>query len=364
MQQPRKVTVLLRRPVTIAIKAAILLQAVHPVFQRKWRIGYSKVKPLKHFIVGAFLKVFGRREGVARLDFACRFVVQHEVHLGKTCRSHFLLLAPDRDFKRRFVCCADQQRTGAARRIVNRITLIPFLNPINADHLRKNTRYFGRRIKLSLALAALCRKIAHQILVGVAQNIIAARLVILEIKLWALENGNQTSKLIHHFFACAQLRLIIEMRIVDHAAKVIISGFGKLGDDFVHFLANILISLQRNKIIEAPAFRHRNICILNPFEFVRNILHEQQGKNVILILRSIHAASQFIAASPKGAVQFILLNRHCRYHTFLIISFPDHSVGLPALEQLILSDNCIPNRRQECLNAIHDILKRNFTPSK
>ena len=117
-------------------------------------------------------------------------------------------------------------------------------------------------------------------------------------------------ELVHHFFAAAQLGFIIEMGIVDHTAEIVLPGFCQLGNDFVHFLADVFIAFQGNQIVETAAFRNSDIGIFYTLELVRDILHEQQGQDIVLILRGVHAASQFITARPKGTIQLIFLYRH------------------------------------------------------
>ena len=117
----------------------------------------------------------------------------------------------------------------------------------------------------------------HQIFIGVSKNIIAAGFVLFEIEFIALENSDQPGELIHHFFAAAQLGLVVKMGIVDHTAKIVFPGFCQLGNDFVHFFADVLIPFQRNQIVEAATLRNCNISIFYTLELVRDILHEQQG---------------------------------------------------------------------------------------
>ena len=115
---------------------------------------------------------------------------------------------------------------------------------------------------------------AHQIFIGITKNIITACLVLFEIEFVTLENGNQAGELIHHFLAAAQLGLVIEMGIIDYAAKIVLAGFCQLGDDLVHFFADIFITLQCNQIIEAAAIGDRNVGVFYTLELVCNILHE------------------------------------------------------------------------------------------
>ena len=106
------------------------------------------------------------------------------------------------------------------------------------------------------------------------------------------------------------------MGIVDHAAEIVLPGFCQLGNDLVHFFTDIFIALQRNQIIEAATFGNRNIGIFYALKLVRNIFHEQQGQDIVFILRGVHAAPQFIAARPKRTVQLIFLYCHVRLPRF------------------------------------------------
>lgn len=81
VQQPCEVAVLLGRSVTVAVKTAILFQAVRPILERKGRIGYGKVKSLQDFVIGALFKVVGRRKSIACLN-------------ALLCRTRFILARP------------------------------------------------------------------------------------------------------------------------------------------------------------------------------------------------------------------------------------------------------------------------------
>ena len=109
MEQPRKVAVLFRRSVAIAIKAAIILKTIRPVFQRKRRIGHRKVETLQHLIIGAFFKIAGSRKCISCSDLTGSLVVQDKVHLGKTCGSYFLFLSPNSNLEGGFIRCSNQK---------------------------------------------------------------------------------------------------------------------------------------------------------------------------------------------------------------------------------------------------------------
>jgi hypothetical protein len=60
----------------------------------------------------------------------------------------------------------------------------------------------------------------------------------------------------------------------------------------------------------APALRHVEQVALLARGFVRDVFHEQQDEDIILVLRGIHAAAQFIAGLPEGGVEFGFFKRH------------------------------------------------------
>ena len=151
---------------------------------------------------------------------------------------------------------------------------------------------------MPLTLAAFGRKVAHQIFVCVAENVIAAGFIVFEIEFRTLKDGDQSSEFIHHFLTLAQLRFIIKMRIVDHATKVIIARICKLGNHLIHLFADVFVAFQSNKIIKATAIRNCDIGIFYALEFIGYILDKQKRQNIILILRGVHAASEFIATCP------------------------------------------------------------------
>src|SRR5665647_1924419 len=61
---------------------------------------------------------------------------------------------------------------------------------------------------------------------------------------------------------------------------------------------------------------------------VRDVLHEQQSEDVVLVLGGVHAASQLVAALPQRPVQVRLLERHYRAILFEGIAAGGWPVGL------------------------------------
>src|ERR1039458_9866475 len=45
--------------------------------------------------------------------------------------------------------------------------------------------------------------------------------------------------------------------------------------------------------------------------FVADVFDEEEDEDVVLVLAGVHAAAQFVAAGPEGAVEFGFLERHC-----------------------------------------------------
>ena len=90
----------------------------------------------------------------------------------------------------------------------------------------------------------------------------------------------------------------------------------KTGNDFVHALADVLLSLKRDKVIKGaarPLFRIRIfvMCLIEDLDilvgspilkFIGDILHEQKRQDIVLIFRGIHASAKFVAARPKRCI--------------------------------------------------------------
>ena len=66
---------------------------------------------------------------------------------------------------------------------------------------------------------------AHQVLVGVAQQVVALGAVGAEVE--AVEDGHQLGEPVLHLLARAELVLVVEVGLVDDALEVV--GLGELG---------------------------------------------------------------------------------------------------------------------------------------
>ena len=105
------------------------------------------------------------------------------------------------------------------------------------------------RVELSLALARLSREVPHEVFVGVAQEVVAMGAI--GAKIEPLEDPDQFREALLHLLALAELRLVIEVRLVDHALEQEVVGVGERADDLVDPVADLLRSLERDHVGEA-----------------------------------------------------------------------------------------------------------------
>jgi hypothetical protein len=82
---------------------------------------------------------------------------------------------------------------------------------------------------------------AHEIFIGIAQNVVALGAVLAEIKLRPVEDSHEVGEAIDHFLAAAELVSIVEVGDIDVALEVV--GLGELGDDLVDLIADLFVAL-------------------------------------------------------------------------------------------------------------------------
>ena len=183
-----------------------------------------------------FLK-YGAASVLPRHNSAVWVAVQDHVHPRQRPGRVVHLLAVDRDV----VCLVgglEQQRAGTAGGVVD--GLVRARAGADADHLCHDARDFGRRVELPLALARLGGEMPHQVLVGVAQQVVASGAVGAEVE--TVEYGNQLRKPILHFLARTELALVVEIGLIDDALEIV--GIGKFADDLVDPVTDLLVALQ------------------------------------------------------------------------------------------------------------------------
>ena len=177
-----------------------------PAFIGERRIGDHVIEGLERL---ANL-VFGIGEGVALRNERGGIAVQVHVHARQTAGGRILFLAVQRDGCPRFIPDLEQQRARTAGRVVDGC-LRARIRCADARDLRHDAADFGGRVELSLALAALGGEMAHQVFVGIPQNVIPFSAVLGEIQLLFLEDRHQVGQAVHHILAAAQLGRVVEI---------------------------------------------------------------------------------------------------------------------------------------------------------
>jgi hypothetical protein len=67
---------------------------------------------------------------------------------------------------------------------------------------------------------------AHEVFVGIAQEVIAISAIAVKIQLRLVEDPHQIGEPVHHFLAAAQFRRVVEVRLVYDAFQAV--GVGQL----------------------------------------------------------------------------------------------------------------------------------------
>lgn len=147
---------------------------------------------------------------------------------------------------------------------------------------------------------------AHQVFVGIAENVIAFRAVPAEIQRLVFKDGDEVAEPVDHILAAAEFFRIVEIR---HAGQFV--GSGERRDDFlVDVIANGRLALERHHILETRTLRNLDRGKWLTGVFVTDIFDEQHHQHIVLVLAGIHAAAQFIAARPQGGIKLGFLNCH------------------------------------------------------
>lgn len=126
----------------------------------------------------------------------------------------------------------------------------------DAYHLSHDAADFGGSVELAFGLAALCGKVLHKVLVGVAQEVVAPGPVVTEVEVRVVEQSYKIGQAIHHVLALTQLIRVVEVGYVDHALEAV--GFCQFGDDDVDPVADVRLTLEGHQVRKAPALGYHN----------------------------------------------------------------------------------------------------------
>ena len=171
---------------------------------------------------------------------------------------------------------------------------------LHVEHLGHHAAHLSGGVELPLALAALGSEVLHQILVGIAQQVIIGCAVEREVQFVALKLTNEFGECLHLCLARSEFVVVVEV------------GQGKATDEggiglayrlqlLVDFLSDMGILLQCHEVLEIAAVGHVE-CRLSLMGLVGEILHEENHQHIVLVLTGIHGAAQGIARLPKSAV--------------------------------------------------------------
>ena len=279
----------------------VRVEAAGPGLGGEGWIGDGEVEGLEAAV--PVLEVRGGQR-VAAPQIRGRVTVQEHVHTRQRPGGVVHLLTVDGDAARRLVGDLEQQGPGTTSRIVDGLSGAGFR--ADANHLRHDAGDLGRGVKLPLALARLGGEVPHQVLVGVAQEVVALGPVGAQVK--AFEDGDQLREPILHLLARPELALVVEIRLIDDPLELI--GLGEPTDNRVDLVANLLVALELRHVGEATPFGHLDERIRLAGILVRDVLHEQQGQDVVLVLRGVHAAAKLVAALPERGVELGFLQGH------------------------------------------------------
>ena len=278
------------------------IETAGPCLGRERGIGDGEIERLETAV--RVLEI-GSGQRVAAPQLGSRVAVQDHVHPCQRPGGVVHLLPVDGNAARRLVGGLEEQRAGAAGGIVDRLVLAGV--GADADHFRHDARHLGRGVELSLALAGLGGEVAHQVFVGVAQQVVALGTVGAKVETrrrWPPAwKAGPASRL-----PAAQPAVVVEVGLVDDALEVI--GLGELANDRVDLVADFLVALEPHHVGKAAAVGHVDERVRPAGIFVRDVLHEQQGQNVVLVLRGIHAAAKLVTTLPERGVELGLFQGH------------------------------------------------------
>jgi hypothetical protein len=141
--------------------------------------------------------------------------------------------------------------------------------------------------------------VPHEVLVGIAEDVIVLGAVFREIQLRLLEDADEVGEAVHHRLPLAQLVRIVEIWKVA-AGETGIGVDQRMDDLGVNLVANVTLALEGDHVLEARTRRDGDGWseVIRISVFIGDVFDEQHEQDVVLVLAGIHAAAQFIAGGP------------------------------------------------------------------
>ena len=244
-------------------------------------------------------------ESVASFDLGGGLIVEDHVHAGESGGGGVFFLAVEGDLEVGLVCDFEEEGAGATGGVVDSGAggggAI-----LEADDFGHDAGDFGGGVELALTLAAFCGEVAHEVFVGVAEDVVAVGAIFGEVEGGILEDGDEVGEAIDLLFAVAELGCVVE---VGHGGEAV--GLSQGGDDvFVDSVADFGIAFEGNHVTEAGAGRDDDGGVGEVGVFIADVFDEEQDEDVIFVLAGIHAATEFVATGPEGAVEFGFFDGH------------------------------------------------------
>ena len=175
-------------------------------------------------------------DDIALRDLSRGAVVHDHVHAREAAGGDIHLLPKDGDRHAGGFGCLQKKGSRAAGRIIDRLARAG--GPVDARNSSYDARHLSGGVELTLGFACLCRKVAHEVFVGIAQDVIVVGAVLREVQLFPAEYVDQRGQGVDHLLAAPKLFGIVEESPVDHAAEIVLLGDASY--DRVHPFADVL----------------------------------------------------------------------------------------------------------------------------
>ncbi|GAB6043472.1 hypothetical protein JCM17961_41500 [Endothiovibrio diazotrophicus] len=148
----------------------------------------------------------------------------------------------------------------------------------DAEDARHHPAHLGGGVELPLALAALGGEVAHQVFVGVAEDVVALGAVAAEVQRRVLEDGDQVGEPIDHPLAAAELGCVGEIGQVGEAVLL----RQRADDLLVDPVADVALALEGHHVAEAcpRAARERIAKALAAIGTLSNSIYDPNGIQV------------------------------------------------------------------------------------
>jgi hypothetical protein len=134
--------------------------------------------------------------------------------------------------------------------------------------------------------------VPHEVLVGVAKDVVVLGPVLREVELRLLKDCDQVGQAMHHRIAFTELVRIVEVGEVA-ARETRVGVDQRLNDLRVDLVADVGLALEGDHVREAGTFGDddRRGEITTVAVLVADVLDEQHEEDVVLVLAGIHPAA-------------------------------------------------------------------------